>query len=84
MLKLIDIYKLEISKIMHKFSKQLSTIKKTNMFVMLDDLHSYNTRRKDQHNTSYLVFKQCKHKNVLFISKEKCGTATIYPKKLRK
>jgi len=50
LLKLNDMYKLEIAKIMYKIfndtSNICSTSTKSDKSVLLDNTHSYNTRRK--------------------------------------
>ena len=51
-LKLHDIYKLEIAKLMHKVHKKALNICNTltNNYTLLDNIHSRNTRRKHQKN----------------------------------
>ena len=52
MLKLHDIYKLEIAKLMHRVhSKALNICNAiTNNYTLLDNIHSHNTRRKHEKN----------------------------------
>ena len=51
-LKLLDIYKLEIAKLMHKVHNKALDICNalTNNYTLLDNIHSHNTRRKHQKN----------------------------------
>ena len=52
LLKLEDIYKFEMAKLMHRIHYKLFNISssESNKLVMLDQTHSYNTRQKNQKN----------------------------------
>ena len=50
-LKLHDIYKFEIAKLMHRnYNKSLNCNSTINKYILLDNFHSHNTRRKQQKN----------------------------------
>ena len=50
LLKLVDIYKLELSKFMHQLNCNMTPKVSEKNFVKLESLHSYSTRQKTKNN----------------------------------
>ena len=83
-LKLHDIYKLELAKLMHKVHNKALNICRHQLIIMLsatmlDNIHSHNTRQKHQkQTTSLLEFHRNKPKSVCSVMDQKSGTKHHY------
>ena len=83
-LKLHDIFQLELAKLMHKVHNKALNICRHQLIIMLsatmlDNIHSHNTRKKHQKKTtSLLEFHRNKPKSVCSVMDQKSGTKHHY------